>query len=908
MTRFNKFIIVSSIIATSAFSYSCGEGVGGGEVNTIPVTCGDGKKDPGEVCDDGNRVSGDGCSANCKSLEVCGNGITDLGEECDGESWCDAQCRDTRITDTDSDGDTITNDQEGRFENIDTDSDGKLDFLDTDSDNDGIPDSVEAGDSDPSTPPVDSDGDGIPDFRDTDSDNDGIPDLVEGAEDPDGDGIPNYLDDDSDGDGIPDILEGYGDPDHDGIPNFLDLDSDGDGINDDVEVAFNLDPYDDDTDGDGIDDGTEGLTDPDLDGVINALDDDSDGDGIPDSVEGDDDMDEDGIPNFLDLDSDGDGLLDAAEGTADGDGDGLGNWLDTDSDGDRVPDDVEVSLGLDPYNPDTDGDTIKDGDDGITDFDGDGIINALDLDSDNDGFPDAVEAGDADLSTTPVDTDGDGYFDFIDLDSDGDGLPDAQEPDCSAWDYNGDGSPDGRHGRFFPDTDGDGNSDLAEVSVSGFTSDPCNPNDDLSDHGVEFYFELPYKGHAKDDTLYFTPTVQMADIFFNVDTTGSMGGEIANLKSGLSNTIIPSVRTRVTDSAFGVAQWEDFPVSPFGAAASGDRTFRLLRQPTTSVTDAQSGVNLLATHYGNDWPECGFESLYLLATYGGTNSDYTGPGQTLNTTRGGVGFRWGSLPIVLHITDAPSHYPGAAYAGEQNYGTTLGAHSRDQAINALNSLGARVVTIDSGTGSYIGDAWGQLTDISNSTNARIPVCAFKTGASTWRCGANMCCTGSGGAAVAPTGGQCTLKYIIPDNGTGLSNAVVDGIDGLVKYTTFNIYAVVRDDGNPATIDTSCFINRVEALQYFAPPAEPEASCTPVATPAAFNGSPYNNGFTNFATGTSNASIQGSRLTFRVEAENYNCVPPSAQTQIYQAYIDLYDQVTGTLLDTQEVVIVVPPVL
>ncbi len=49
--------------------------------------CGDGIKDTafGEVCDDGNLTSGDGCSADCKSLETCGNGIVDLAknEQCD---------------------------------------------------------------------------------------------------------------------------------------------------------------------------------------------------------------------------------------------------------------------------------------------------------------------------------------------------------------------------------------------------------------------------------------------------------------------------------------------------------------------------------------------------------------------------------------------------------------------------------------------------------------------------------------------------------------------------------------------------------------------------------------------------------------------------------------------------------
>ena len=47
--------------------------------------CGNSKLDPGEVCDDGNTAFGDGCSADCASLETCGNGVVDvaLGEGCD---------------------------------------------------------------------------------------------------------------------------------------------------------------------------------------------------------------------------------------------------------------------------------------------------------------------------------------------------------------------------------------------------------------------------------------------------------------------------------------------------------------------------------------------------------------------------------------------------------------------------------------------------------------------------------------------------------------------------------------------------------------------------------------------------------------------------------------------------------
>jgi cysteine-rich repeat protein len=62
-----------------------------------PGTCGNGIVDGNEQCDDGNAVSGDGCSATCQ-LEHCGNGVVDHGEECDDGNaiagdGCSPHCR-----------------------------------------------------------------------------------------------------------------------------------------------------------------------------------------------------------------------------------------------------------------------------------------------------------------------------------------------------------------------------------------------------------------------------------------------------------------------------------------------------------------------------------------------------------------------------------------------------------------------------------------------------------------------------------------------------------------------------------------------------------------------------------------------------------------------------------------------
>ncbi|HEX7702045.1 MAG TPA: DUF4215 domain-containing protein, partial [Kofleriaceae bacterium] len=70
-------------------------------------SCGDGvlNTDAGEVCDDNNNIDGDGCSANCKSLETCGNGIVDSakGEVCDDGNTHAGKCGDGHGCDTTAD-------------------------------------------------------------------------------------------------------------------------------------------------------------------------------------------------------------------------------------------------------------------------------------------------------------------------------------------------------------------------------------------------------------------------------------------------------------------------------------------------------------------------------------------------------------------------------------------------------------------------------------------------------------------------------------------------------------------------------------------------------------------------------------------------------------------------------------
>ncbi len=650
-----------------------------------------------------------------------------------------------------------------------------------------------------------------------------------------------------------------------------------------------------DTDGDGIADFDEGngAVDTDGDGVTDDLDDDSDGDGLPDADEAGDtdlgtpprDTDRDGTPDFRDLDSDGDGISDTDEGLVDTDGDGLANAFDADSDADYVPDAQEGVVDSDGdgtpdyLDVDSDGDTILDEHELFADSDRDGTPNRLDLDSDGDGRPDAAEAGDADPETYPVDFDSDGQPDYIDRDSDGDGLTDGTELGCGA------GSSDA----LDADTDDDGFDDLAEYLVG---SDPCATTsaDEFEDF-TDFFFVLPEGGPEQDEPLEFASNIVQADVALNMDTTGSMRDEINNLRSTVSGTVVPQIRAGTPDTAFSVSRFDDFPCGSRGD--SGDVPFQLMQRVTRDVAAVQTAVDALRAAGGNDTPESGFQALYQIATGAALNAcEASVPAfdpaaglvpDVADGTIGGVGFRDGSFPIIIHMTDAPSH-DADAYSGA--------VASRADAIAALAAIQARVIGVASGSNPR-----SQLEALAVDTGAIVPTCAWD-GVRPGGCGGSQCCTGIGGDGRGPVDGVCPLVFDISGDGTGLGTTVVTAVRALVNTTTLDVTTrVVRDEEEflASGIDTSCFITGI--VPNSATP--PSTSCTtipeivdlypPAGVPDSFTG-----------------VTPGTALFFDVFAQNDVCVEALDVPQAFAATIEVVGDGL-TVLDTQTVTIIVPAV-
>jgi hypothetical protein len=184
---------------------------------------------------------------------------------------------------------------------------------------------------------------------------------------------------------------------------------------------------------------------------------------------------------------------------------------------------------------DSDDDLIRDfHEQSDIDTNGDGFLDRYDLDSDGDGYLDVDEAGDADVNTAPIDTDDDLVPDFRDLDSDADGLSDADEK------ANGTNPLD-------QDSDGDGVTDLVEVAAG---TDPLDSMDNPQAYG-DFVFVVPYQELTQppDDTLEFRTSIEIADVYFLLDETGSMGQEFTTLNDPVNG--VPAIIDALTCQDFG---------------------------------------------------------------------------------------------------------------------------------------------------------------------------------------------------------------------------------------------------------------------------------------------------------------------------------------------------------------------
>jgi len=543
-------------------------------------------------------------------------------------------------------------------------------------------------------------------------------------------------------------------------------------------------------------------------------------------------------------------------------------------DGGRV--DSGIVEGCEPA--DSDGDGIADDIEGTADLDGDGIPNLSDDDSDGDGISDDDE-WDSTNPCSPTDTDRDGTADAFDTDSDNDGLTDAEELAAGT-------------DRRNIDSDGDGVTDLGEVR--GTMTDPLDRSSTIPEG--DFFVVLPYLGDRAARTLRFGTNINVADVFFLMDTTGSMYSEVGNVQTGMETIIIPGVEALIPDVEFGAGGFDDFPVGshgsltdvpyyhlidivPFeqdlGAWGTGgpfSNVGQFVASGANGTPDIVDAVRSYPRHSGANGCESGVEALYQTATgsgisWGGgsipakscpTIPDETGP------RRGYPCFRPGALPIIVYVSDAPFHnpvpsgWPTDTLEGVScDYGDVPAAHTYDQALTALRGIGARVVALSSDN---------------------IPSMAG------YPATAHMCNlardTGAVRADMSP------LCFEIGPSGTMITSDVVNAIAELVGGTPQDVNTRTENvPGNPDDFNATLFIKSIVPIE-------------------GYSDGIAGTGYTSKDETTFYGVIPGTLVDFAIDF--YNDVRPPAETaQIFKARIIVVGNGVADL-DSRNVYIIVPP--
>jgi hypothetical protein len=432
----------------------------------------------------------------------------------------------------------------------------------------------------------------------------------------------------------------------------------------------------------------------------------------------------------------------------------------------------------------------------------------------------------------------------------------------------------------------------------------------------DFFFILPYVDPAGQmmKPLDFATAIPAIDVFFSMDTTGSMTGEIANLQSALTGTVIPGIQAAVANTQFGVGAQEDFPVSSYGGLGGDgtlDQPLKVLQTITSNMSALSTAVSHLSTSTGSpiggggDTPEAGLESIYQIATGEGLSGPSPTSVPANHAGVGGVAFRAGTMPVVVGISDADSHglnETGACGTSAEGYTGTVAtvAHSRAQTKTALANICARFVGIapqpnpSPANLSCFAEPYQQ--DLATTTGARVPPAAWDfTGTRPTGCAASQCCTGFSGAGRAPDAqGLCPLVFRANLDGTGVSTSIVTGIQMLTRFATFDVTSQTTGgqtdiNGNPlpAGYNTAYFIKAVTPATYTLPPPPPVLPNPTYDTTTFHNVTP------------------GTQVGFNVDAFN-DFVMQTDQPQIFRANIQV---LAGgcTPLDQRDVLILVPPI-
>lgn len=187
-----------------------------------------------------------------------------------------------------------------------------------------------------------------------------------------------------------------------------------------------------------------------------------------------------------------------------------------------------------------------------------------------------------------------------------------------------------------------------------------------------------------------TENRMLVDVYFLIDTTGSMTNAINGVKTEISGVVQNFCRANPeVDLAYGLGQYRDI---------TDPNAFEFNQKINTDIDVLLNTLSGLTTYGGGDWPE-----------------DQVVPLSLLNHTD--AGWRPGSLRLLAWYGDAPGHitrtWNGHTYNTETAIDNLLAGNVIPIALsvgsNSLNSNGQTGAIVEATSGRYVTDvAYNQL--------------------------------------------------------------------------------------------------------------------------------------------------------------------------------------------------------
>ncbi|MBW2261154.1 MAG: hypothetical protein JRG91_04205 [Deltaproteobacteria bacterium] len=400
--------------------------------------------------------------------------------------------------------------------------------------------------------------------------------------------------------------------------------------------------------------------------------------------------------------------------------------------------------------------------------------------------------------------------------------------------------------------------DCGGTEILGSTD--AGNSEDASEGEPPCGYDVPTRCHAALEymadpcpqpvTLAFSANLKRADVYFSLDSSLSMAGEIMNLRTSLRDVVVPGVRAEIPDVWFGIGRFED--------CMECAHNMVMIEPVTNDIARIEAALHAMSDLCGGNEPYT--QNLYAIATgdvapfaeWGGVE-----PASWTCTPPGAIGwpcFRTDAIPIIVQT-------------GDESFIEALGSCSpaidHAQTISALNSISAKYIGVNSGESALAGRD-------------------------------DMVIIAEGTGSVAASGNP--LVFDIPRDGSGLGSQVVEAIAVLSRNVPVDITAVPRDDPSD-DIDALTLIDHVEPDSDggIALPEDHARICP--------GGLPVTDADDDTILDTF-SSVLGSAVCFDVHLRRNETIPALSSHQEFRFLIDVIaDGVT--VLDTREVVLCVP---